>query len=160
MIVLGQPNDPVASDTLVKRCVVDGRLLAIRDAVPEHELQLYLKAADCVVLPPGPVAGIGSILDVPGYALALTFGRPLVTPLDATSPPPFDPAYSTSYERGNGRSLRDALLAATSASGWSAQLAARRAGERYRPEDMARDYAGLVAGIVGGTAAGVTPQQE
>jgi glycosyltransferase involved in cell wall biosynthesis len=74
LLIAGQFSSPTYLEsikTLASR--TPGVVLAHR-SIPDDELQLYLNAADCVVLPYRDVLTSGAAL------LALSFGRPVVAP--------------------------------------------------------------------------------
>ena len=75
LLVVGQPpTDEGRRERLERRCARDDRVRTVFEYVPESELQLYLNAADAVVLPFEDVLTSGSVV------LALSFGRPVVAP--------------------------------------------------------------------------------
>lgn len=75
LLVVGQPpTDDSRRERLGRLCTRDDRVRTVFEYVPESELQVYLNAADAVVLPFEDVLTSGSVV------LALSFGRPVVAP--------------------------------------------------------------------------------
>jgi glycosyltransferase involved in cell wall biosynthesis len=78
--------------------------------VPNNEIQLYMNAADVVALPYRDILTSGSVL------LAMSFGRPVVTPDLGCIPALVGDEGNIIYEANNRQSLRESLEAANSMS--------------------------------------------
>ena len=74
LVVAGQPATPALAADLVARAADDGRVRVDLAFVPRELLQVYLRAADLVVLPYRDVLNSGSAM------LALSFDRPVLVP--------------------------------------------------------------------------------
>lgn len=75
LLVVGcPPADEPTRDRLESGCRRDDRIESVLEFVPEDDLQLYLNAADAVVLPFSEVLTSGSVV------LAMSFGRPVIAP--------------------------------------------------------------------------------
>lgn len=74
LIVAGQPRVAGIETDVRQAAAGDPRVLLAVDFIPDDKLQLYLQAADLVVLPFSEISNSGSAL------LALSFDRPLLVP--------------------------------------------------------------------------------
>jgi beta-1,4-mannosyltransferase len=74
LLIAGEPNEPEARDELLRTAGADTRVLLVLRLIRDEELQLYLRAADLVVLPFSDILNSGSAL------LALSFDRPILVP--------------------------------------------------------------------------------
>jgi glycosyltransferase involved in cell wall biosynthesis len=74
LVVVGQPDDRALRDTLLETATGDPRVRLFLEFVPEDSLQVYLRAADLVVLPFSEILNSGSAL------LALSFDCPILVP--------------------------------------------------------------------------------
>lgn len=74
LVIAGQPADGALEDQVRRAAEGDGRVQLFLSFVPEDAVQLYLRAADLVVLPFAEILNSGSAL------LALSFDRPILVP--------------------------------------------------------------------------------
>lgn len=75
LLIAGRPPRAEPARThLESACTNDARINCALEFIPEDELQMYLRAADAVVLPFAEVLTSGSVV------LALSFGRPVIAP--------------------------------------------------------------------------------
>jgi len=75
LLIAGQPPDAEADRRrLRERCESDERIRTFFEFVDPEEIQLYMNAADVVVLPFNQVLTSGSVV------LAMSFGRPVIAP--------------------------------------------------------------------------------
>lgn len=74
LVVAGKPGRFAGFEALRQRCESDPRIVSRFEAVPDDDLQVYLNAADVVVLPHERVLNSG------GLYLAWSFGRPVIAP--------------------------------------------------------------------------------
>jgi beta-1,4-mannosyltransferase len=109
LLVAGRPTAPRVEAQLREASAGDDRVILALDFIPEHELQVYLRAADAVVLPFRDILTSGSAI------LAMSFGVPVIAPrlgcLPTTLPDDagilYDPARPGALEGA----LRTALVA-------------------------------------------------
>lgn len=74
LLIIGKPlNNEVANDVVIK-CTKDERIRTVLKFVPDDELQIYMNAADIVVLPYKNILTSGAII------LAMSFGKPVIAP--------------------------------------------------------------------------------
>lgn len=74
LLIAGQPNEPATRELLLKAAGAEPRVHLSLEFVPETKLQIYLRAADLVVLPFSDILNSGSAL------LALSFDSPVLVP--------------------------------------------------------------------------------
>lgn len=73
LVVAGKPVS-TEYERSIRNLITDDRIKLVAEFVPDDELQLYLNAADVMVLPYDDILTSGSAM------LALSFGRPVVAP--------------------------------------------------------------------------------
>lgn len=74
LLIAGKPiNDEIASDIL-DRCKDDGRIKVIFGFIPDNEVQVYMNAADIIVLPYRDILTSGAVIS------AMSFGKPVIAP--------------------------------------------------------------------------------
>ncbi|MFN8623180.1 MAG: glycosyltransferase [Chloroflexota bacterium] len=145
LLIAGKPRGEALEDKLGAAATADPRIRLELRFVPDEELQVWLRAADLMVLPFRDILTSGSAI------LALSFGLPVVAPalgcLPETVPPDagilYDPASPDALAAALTRALaadlpamRDAALGAARALDWDTIAAATTA--RYRGEPPAR----------------------
>ncbi|MCX7707691.1 MAG: glycosyltransferase [Anaerolineae bacterium] len=74
LVLAGQPESPTYAERLTALIAGDPRIRLRPGLVPNEEVQVYLNAADAVVLPYRQITTSGAAL------LAFSFGRPIVAP--------------------------------------------------------------------------------
>jgi len=74
LYVVGRPGSESLGASLADRCEAVEGVTYVPEFVPEAEIQLYMNAADVVVLPFADVLSSGSAI------LAMSFGKPVVAP--------------------------------------------------------------------------------
>jgi beta-1,4-mannosyltransferase len=72
LIIAGMPKPPELEDEVVAAAANDDKIKLILQFLPDDEIQVYLKAADLVILPFSDILNSGSAL------LALSFDRPIL----------------------------------------------------------------------------------
>ena len=110
LLIAGEPNDSAVREELLKTAGTDTRVLMVLRLIRDEELQIYLRAADLVVLPFTDILNSGSAL------LALSFDRPILVPrmgavadLERQLGPQWVRAYSGALTPGHlARTLEDA----------------------------------------------------
>ncbi|MFB6271690.1 MAG: glycosyltransferase family 4 protein [Salinibacter sp.] len=85
------------------RIKYDPRLCIHDEWIPDEEVQLYLRAADVVVIPREGVLNSGSV------ALGFTFGRPVVGPDEGVIGEVLRKTGNPTYESGNAGALAEAI---------------------------------------------------
>jgi glycosyltransferase involved in cell wall biosynthesis len=74
LLLVGAPSDRESLDTLREICSADERIRLIAQYVPDNEIQLYMCAADAVLLP------FQHILTSSSLVLAMSFGKAAIAP--------------------------------------------------------------------------------
>ena len=75
LYIAGLPSSSALAEALVRKAALDSRVKLHLGFIPKDKVQVYLRAADLVILPYGEVLHSGSTL------LALSFDRPVLVPL-------------------------------------------------------------------------------
>lgn len=74
LLIAGKPiNGEIASDIL-DRCKDDGRIRTVFRFIPDNEVQVYMNAADIIVLPYRDILTSGAVIS------AMSFGKPVIAP--------------------------------------------------------------------------------
>lgn len=106
LLVVGNPFDDRIESEL-RAAIEDAEAVeSVFEFVPNDEIQYYMNAADVVALPYRDILTSGSVL------LAMSFGRPVVTPNLGCIPALAGNNGNFIYERNSRRSLRESLEAA------------------------------------------------
>ncbi|WP_226479949.1 glycosyltransferase [Natrinema amylolyticum] len=103
LLIAGNPmNDDVARSVgaVARR---DDRVETALEFVPVEEVQVYMNAADVVVLPFEDILSSGSVL------LAMSFGNPIVAPRDGCLPEILADQHELLYDSDDESGLEDAL---------------------------------------------------
>jgi glycosyltransferase involved in cell wall biosynthesis len=105
LIIAGGGSVPRPSRRSVQywRIKYDPRLRIYDDWVPDEEVQLYLRAADVVVIPREGVLNSGNV------ALGFTFGRTVVGPNEGVIGEILNKTNNPAYESGDAQALTHAL---------------------------------------------------
>ena len=117
LLVVGNPFDDRIGSRIRSLAAEDDRVRTVLEFVPDEDVQLYMRAADVVVLP----FAFESALTSGSVILAMTFERPVIAPrfgctaelLDASGGFPYDPDDPDGLER----ELRRAVTADLSGMG-------------------------------------------
>ena len=73
LLIVGKPlNDEVAQD-IMNRCNNNKRIKTFFGFIPDNEVQVYMNAADIVVLPYKDILTSGAVI------IAISFGKPIIT---------------------------------------------------------------------------------
>lgn len=103
LLVAGKPGSDEFAAEVTQLAAGDPRIKLDLGFVPDDDLQLYLNAADAVVLPYREIFTSGSVL------LAISFGRAVIAPRRGCIGETLDAAGSLLYEADDSDGLRDAL---------------------------------------------------
>lgn len=144
LFVVGNPHDEALAAEIRRLATGDERIRLVLEFVPDDDVQLYMNAADAVVLPFSEVLTSGSTI------LAMSFGRPVVVPAlgcvaDLTA---HDPAQvALTYDPADPDGLRHAMERAL-----SADVSAIGAANRARIDRLDwRESAARTAAVYRGT---------
>lgn len=106
LLIAGRPKGEGIEARLEAAAAADPRILLHLGFVPDDELQVWLRAADAVVLPFRDILTSGSAI------LALSFGRPVIAPALGCLPETVPPDAGILYDPEATGALSDALRAA------------------------------------------------
>ena len=109
LIVAGMPRGAQAQAAIEQAAAADPRVTLALESVPDDRMQVYLRAADAVVLPYRDVLSSGSAI------LAMTFGRPVIAPAIGCLPESLGSEGTILYDPAAPDALIGALRAAMSA---------------------------------------------
>jgi glycosyltransferase involved in cell wall biosynthesis len=74
LLLIGKPLNTEVANDMVKKCTKDERIRTVLKFIPDDELQIYMNAADIVVLPYKNILTSGAVI------LAMSFGKPVIAP--------------------------------------------------------------------------------
>lgn len=103
LLIVGNPWDEDEAAKVRRRSEPDDRIRCIFEFVPEEEIQLYMNAADVVVLPFEDVLTSGSAL------LGMSFGNALIAPRIGCVAELLDPEGGVPYDPHTEDGLRTAM---------------------------------------------------
>jgi glycosyltransferase involved in cell wall biosynthesis len=135
LVLAGSAGSDPATAAVLDDLARDPSVLLHARHILAAEMQLFLRAADVVVLPYRE--GLNSAVEL----LALTFGVPVIVPTLPGLSGVADAASSISFTPGNVPSLVDALARAPELRAASARASARRIAEQRAPAAVSADFA-------------------
>lgn len=74
MLIVGRPRDEEIATNILNSCKDEWRIKNILEFIPDGDIQIYMNAADIVVLPYKDVLTSGSLI------LSMSFGKPVIAP--------------------------------------------------------------------------------
>lgn len=125
LLLVGSPIDQSIERAVRQRSGMDDRVHTYLDFVPNDEIQLYMNAADCVVLPYDDITTSGSAI------LAMSFGKAVIAPRSGCVPVHLDDAGSLLYSPDDSQGLRSALAEAVTSESASMGEHNRRTVREY-----------------------------
>jgi beta-1,4-mannosyltransferase len=138
LLIAGQVRDETLGEAIRQQAIKDPRIIFHPGFVPEHMVQLYLRAADMMVLPYTAVTTSGSLM------LALSFGCGVVAPSMGCIPEMIDTSagflYNPEEEGGLLKALRQAMETDSRVMGTHARALAERLGWREVAKKHAEFY--------------------
>lgn len=106
LLVVGSPMNESIEKTVQEKSAADDRVTTVLDFVPDEDIQLYMNASDCVVLPYNEITTSGSAV------LAMSFAKAIIIPRRGCVPEQLDQEGSLIYPPSNEDGLRTALTEA------------------------------------------------
>jgi glycosyltransferase involved in cell wall biosynthesis len=103
LLVVGNPMNELIEETIPKKSAIDDRITTVLEFVSDEDIQLYMNACDCVVLPYNEITTSGSAV------LAISFGKPIIIPRRGCVPDQLDEKGSLIYPPDSPDGLRTAL---------------------------------------------------
>jgi len=106
LLIAGNPSNDAIERELEGRIAGDDRIRSVLEFVPDEEIQLYMNAADVVVLPYTEITTSGSAI------LVMSFGRAIIIPRLGCIPELLEEEGALIYPPESDHGLRDALTEA------------------------------------------------
>lgn len=135
LIVAGRPIAFPGLEAMRGRLERDPAIVAKLDRIPDEDLQLYLGAADVVVLPYADILNSGVLM------LGLSFGRPVIAPDRGCVADLVSDEIGFRFDPASPRALADAIARAPDLKAERYQQAARRVAEELAPARAAAQFA-------------------
>lgn len=143
LLVAGRPSKHGSLQPWLDVCKAHPRVTAAFGFVPDAELQVWLRAADIMVLPYHTTLNSGALY------LAQGFGVPFVAPATGVVGAKLDPGHAMGFVPGDVASLATAIRAASrTLRAADARESARRAAERNDPSVMSAAFLDLVRDLI------------
>lgn len=128
LLIVGSPHDREYATEVAQKASESTRIRTVIEFVPDDEVQVYMNAADAVVLPYREIATSGAAV------LAMSFGKAVITASTGCNPELIGDRGGLLY--GNGETLRTALRDAEDAD-------LRALGDRNRRTVSDYDWNGI-----------------
>ncbi len=106
LIVVGPPGRFPEVEALADRCEADPRIIGNFNRIADADVQLYMNAADVVVLPHRSVLNSGSVM------LAFSFARPVIAPAAGCVAELLTPDVSLTFDLDDPNALTAAMMQA------------------------------------------------
>jgi len=103
LLIVGKPANDAITVELVQSCKEDSRISTYLRFIPDDEVQLYMNAADVMVLPYRDVLTSGAVI------LAMSFGKPVIAPRIGCIPDVLDDRGSFLYDPSDEKGLLKAM---------------------------------------------------
>jgi len=103
LIVAGHPEDKHVEDQILDYCNQDKRIKPFLHFIPDDDIQVFMNAADIVVLP------YSGILNSGVAVLAMSFGKPVIAPNAGSLPEMIDNRGGVFFDPGDKGSLVSAI---------------------------------------------------
>ena len=104
LIIVGPPGPFPEVAELVERCDADPRIIGNFNRIPDADIQLYMNAADVIVLPHRAVLNSGSAM------LAFSFARPVIAPALGCIGELLTPDVSITFDLEDPQALTKAMM--------------------------------------------------
>lgn len=141
LLIVGNPRFEALGEEIRAKAAVDDRISTRLEYVPDREVQVYMNAADVLVLPYQRILNSGSV------HLGLSFGKPIVAP-EMGCIPEVVPDDELLYDPAEPDGLGECLRAARTADLSRISEANLRRAESYTWSDTAEKYAAVYADLV------------
>jgi len=110
LLIVGKPYNNEFANDVVKKCTKDGRIGTVLKFVPDDEIQIYMNAADIIVLPYKNILTSGAII------LAMSFCKPVIAPFIGCTRDVLDKTGSFLYVTSDAEGLLKAMECAFDAN--------------------------------------------
>lgn len=141
LVLAGRPINLDAAE-LKARCDANPAIVTRFETIPDEDVQIYLNAADAVVLAHTNVLNSGL------QGLAQAFARPVIAARTGCVTQNFDDSLGVLFEPEDRTSLERALAGAADLKAGKYRAGAREKAKRNSPDAMASAFAEMIRGIV------------
>lgn len=141
LMIVGNPRVTALGEEIRAKAEVNDRISTRLEYIPDREVQLYMNAADVLVLPYQRILNSGSVY------LGLSFGKPIIAP-EMGCIPEVMPDDELLYDPAEQDGLKERLRAARTADLSRISEANFRRAKSYTWSDTAEQYAAVYADIV------------
>ena len=135
LLIAGKAAEDPRTREVLDRCLLHPQVVLRPVAVPDGEMQYYLRAADIAVLPYEQLLNSGVLL------LALSFGLPVLAPESPVTDEITTPGAVRTFRPDDPGGLTSALVAADDLLTPEARDEALRIAQRYDPGEIAERFA-------------------
>ncbi len=106
LLIIGKPLNDEIAESIKNSCVKNGNIITILTFVPDDDIQIYMNAADVVVLPFKDILTSGSAI------LSMSFGKPIIIPISGCMSDTLDEKGNFMYSKTEEDGLFNAMLKA------------------------------------------------
>ena len=103
LIIAGRPSSKEEAQEILEKCQNNDRITTVFEFIPDQDVQLYMNAANVVVLPFKNILTSGSAM------LAISFAKPVIAPLIGCIPDILDSKGSILYDPSKSDGLLNAM---------------------------------------------------
>jgi len=107
LLIAGKPLNNEVANAVMRRCIGVKHIRTIFKFIPDDEIQIYMNAADIIVLPYRDILTSGAVI------LAMSFGKPVIAPAIGCIPDVLDSEggilYDPSEKEGLLKAMKQAL---------------------------------------------------
>ena len=103
LFIVGKPINEAVKDKLCKLIYPNSKIYTVLNFVPDNEIQIYMNAADVIILPYRDILTSGAVI------LAMSFGKPIIAPAIGCIPDVLDNKGSFLYDPLNKEALLKAM---------------------------------------------------
>jgi glycosyltransferase involved in cell wall biosynthesis len=144
LVIAGRPIRLDGLEALKARCERNPRIVHRLRGVPDARVQVFLNAADAVILPHRNALNSGLV------GLAFAFGRPVIAPKVGCIPTQVPPDCGVLFDPDDPRSLERAIADAAGLRDPKFEAAALERARTNPPAAMAAEFAELAVRVAGG----------
>jgi glycosyltransferase involved in cell wall biosynthesis len=143
LVIAGRPIRLDGLESLKARCERNPRIVHRLRGVPDARVQVFLNAADAVILPHRNALNSGLV------GLAFAFGRPVIAPRVGCIPTEVPADCGVLFDRDDPRSLERAIAGAASLRDPRFETATLERARANPPAAMAAEFAKLAVRVAG-----------
>jgi glycosyltransferase involved in cell wall biosynthesis len=142
LVIAGRPIRFADRASFAARCERHPAIYPRLRSIPASRVQVYLNAADAVLLPHSSGLNTGLV------GLAYAFGRPVIAPEIGCIGVQVPPECGITFRAGRSKSLEEAMAASGSLKDPAFAAAAADRARAYPPAAMAKEFAALITRVV------------